>query len=559
MVMRLLLFLSLLLSVTGCGPSRLRKKDTPHYAVARVTTPILSTYDFKSVFGGKDGKTLSLDFEDQIIEVALVAFPGTVFKVKEGYKIDGNIVYRVSYDELPLPETWPVYVDKRFVEPTYIPPKPRNRTLPSKDEIIENLLAAEGRIYVWGGSYQKGIPQLLDFYPPTASLSPLMEEKWSLKGVDCSGLLYEATNGNTPRNTSLLLRHGRAVKIEGLDIDQIVAKVEPLDIIVWRGHICVILDKERTIQSRLDYDKEKEGFQGGVRIQKLRDILKKFIAERVPVNDYESAPQDNKSKFVIRRWLFEEGEDINLGKWNKEKLDKFLEKAFSLKDYGEHLKTLSAEFLNTSYEEKNLIGSETGQEVLVINPAEFNKLTFLENIEAMRRSASFSEFKKNLSKIRYRDGKVEYNKRNHFFTEWRDNNSEYIEDITLKLAKDKAIKVTRRLKVPKRTPFFIPGLFPRTLDITYIPTQSIDDAIMARLKTGDYVGIYSDDKKQDVSAAGIVIRENDKVYLRHASKEKQKVVEEELGKLLLAHKGLIILRPKTKKQNQKITMRANKI
>jgi len=123
-----------------------------------------------------------------------------------------------------------------------------------------------------------------------------------LKGLDCFCLLYYTTNGYTPRNTSSLVSYGNAVRIAGLKVDEIIQKVKPLDIIVWRGHVIIILDKEHVIESRLDYDKNKEEFQGGVRIRQLKEVLREIMKRRVPVESYQDKVEEGKEKFVIRRW-----------------------------------------------------------------------------------------------------------------------------------------------------------------------------------------------------------------------------------------------------------------
>jgi len=123
-----------------------------------------------------------------------------------------------------------------------------------------------------------------------------------LKGLDCSGLLYYATNGYTPRNTSSLLNYGKPVQIAGLKVDEIIQKVAPLDIIVWVGHVIIILDKEHIIESRLDYDKHKKGFQGGVKIRQLKKVLVEIMKRKVPVDNYKDKVKRGKRKFVIRRW-----------------------------------------------------------------------------------------------------------------------------------------------------------------------------------------------------------------------------------------------------------------
>ncbi|HPE85225.1 MAG TPA: hypothetical protein PLO43_03500, partial [Chlamydiales bacterium] len=61
-------------------------------------------------------------------------------------------------------------------------------------------------------------------------------------GVDCSGLLYEASYGLTPRNTSELISFGEERSLENL---------QPLDLLVWKGHVVIVLDPYHTIESRL--------------------------------------------------------------------------------------------------------------------------------------------------------------------------------------------------------------------------------------------------------------------------------------------------------------------
>ncbi|MBW1853760.1 MAG: peptidoglycan endopeptidase, partial [Deltaproteobacteria bacterium] len=114
--------------------------------------------------------------------------------------------------------------------------------------------------------------------------------------------LYETTGGSTPRNTSSLITFGEPVKIAGLSASQIIQTLKPLDIIVWMGHVIIVLDKERTIESRLDYDKEHEGNQGGVRIRTLKEVVDETRKERVPVDNYEDEVEKGKKKFVVRRW-----------------------------------------------------------------------------------------------------------------------------------------------------------------------------------------------------------------------------------------------------------------
>jgi cell wall-associated NlpC family hydrolase len=289
---------TILLSLTLAAPSP-AETIPPIYAVAVFPTPVLNTPDFKTVFGGRDGKTLHLDTSGLVREVEFVAIPGTVFHIEDSLKESGQTIYRVTTDEYPYPTRTGYFIDSRFVKTNSTPPSPRPKLLPSKQTVTDNLLAARGSIYVWGGNIRAGIPQQLQFYPPaTNSILPVKTlDMWQLRGVDCSGLLYEATDGYTPRNTSSLVTYGNPVRIAGMDTDSIIRRLEPLDLIVWSGHVMIVLDRKREIESRLD----KRG-NGGVVVRPLREALNELLKSRVPLDDYPTAAANWVKGFVIRRW-----------------------------------------------------------------------------------------------------------------------------------------------------------------------------------------------------------------------------------------------------------------
>ncbi len=275
--------------------------SAPLYAVALSPAPVLNTPDFAGVFGGRDGKTLRLDGCGQIREMEFVALPGTVFRVEEVINRGGPVIYRVTTDDYPYPTAKGYFIDSRFVKTSTGPLPPRPRNIPSRQTVIDNLLAAQGSRYVWGGNLREGVPRLLSFYPPAGGtpLTPATADLWQLAGVDCSGLLYEATGGFTPRNTSALIAYGAPVPIKGLDAAQIIRLVEPLDLIVWQGHVMIILDRERVIESRLDC----HGNGGGVRVRPLREALINILKTRVPLDNYPTPAGEGIKGFVIRRWF----------------------------------------------------------------------------------------------------------------------------------------------------------------------------------------------------------------------------------------------------------------
>ena len=73
----------------------------------------------------------------------------------------------------------------------------------------------------------------------------------------------------------------------------------------------------------------------------------------------------------------------------------------------------------------------------------------------------------------------------------------------------------------------------------------MDDSVCKKLLTGDYVGIYSRMPGLDVSHVGIIIKDRDSTYLRHASSEKEqrKVIDQDFKKYVSATPGILVLRP----------------
>jgi hypothetical protein len=275
--------------------------SAPLYAVAVSPTPVLNTPDFAGVFGGRDGKTIRLDGCVQIRETEFVALPGTVFRTEETINRGGPVIYRVTTDDYPYPTAKGYFIDSRFVKTSAGPLPPRPKNIPYRQTVIDNLLAAQGSRYVWGGNLREGVPGLLSFYPPASGtpLTPATADLWQLSGVDCSGLLYEATGGFTPRNTSALITYGTPVPIKGLNATRIIRKVEPLDLIVWQGHVMIILDRERIIESRLVC----HGNGGGVRVRSLREALIDILKSRQPLDNYPATAGKGVKGFVIRRWF----------------------------------------------------------------------------------------------------------------------------------------------------------------------------------------------------------------------------------------------------------------
>ena len=237
-------------------------------------------------------------------------------------------------------------------------------------------------------------------------------------------------------------------------------------------------------------------------------------------------------------------EQINLGKWTREELDILLQESSSIHDTGKRIDFLSAKFLGIRYMEATLIGHANTPEVFVINLEGVDCFTFIDYIESMRTSGSFSEFRENLKKIRYRSGDVIFEHRNHFFTDWSEYNSDLIDDITERVGKGTSIQVKKILNRKNDGTCFIPGISFKERQIVYISAKNVDDTVIRNLKTGDYIGMYSENPGLDVSHIGIAIKDTSDVFFRHASTKSMKVVDEDFQKYLSGKPGIIVLRPK---------------
>lgn len=204
-------------------------------ATARLPTPIFNTPQIPFL-----SLPLKKDAQNLIREIETIALPKTKFKCLRQVS---EFIYEVEAKEYP--SSTPLYADVRFLEPATLQTPERQKILPSRQQILDWLKSCVGIRYFWGGNWRQGIPEMLDIYPQLREALSQDREDAICLGVDCSGLLYEATNGSIPRNTSQLISYGRPLSNSEIQTDP-----QPLDLIVWKGHILIVLSSELLIESR---------------------------------------------------------------------------------------------------------------------------------------------------------------------------------------------------------------------------------------------------------------------------------------------------------------------
>jgi hypothetical protein len=236
---------------------------------------------------------------------------------------------------------------------------------------------------------------------------------------------------------------------------------------------------------------------------------------------------------------------INTGRWTEDELDRIIRKASGIADPGQRIALISEHFLNTPYQESTLIGSDHREEELVIDLSGLDCFTFIDYVEAMRLSRSFSDFQDRLKQGRYRGGLISYRTRNHFFTDWAAYRSAFVRDTTEETGRGRAKNLQKTLNRKDDGAFFLNGVEPVDRTITYIPTDELDESMLQRLRTGDYAGIYADSAGLDVSHVGIVIRAGVSLFLRHASSsvDLRKIVDQDFMQYMKGKPGLVMLRP----------------
>ncbi|MDE3045285.1 MAG: C40 family peptidase [Verrucomicrobiota bacterium] len=234
--------------------------------------PVLNVPHFEKIFSDQ----IPLNEKGHPLHNEFIALPDMCFRQ---VKQIGDSISEIAW---PAYGSDPLYIDLRFCSLVKAPIAQPTGILSAQD-LLKKMEQRIGVPYLWGGNWPEGIPEMLNYYPPKTSLSPRMQELWTFRGLDCSGLLFEAANGMTPRNTSQLIKWGISVKIEN---------IKPMDMIVYPGHVVFVRDQQTIIESAAST---------GVRVYPLGKRLAELQEKREWVEEF--LPQMNSScYFTIRRF-----------------------------------------------------------------------------------------------------------------------------------------------------------------------------------------------------------------------------------------------------------------
>ncbi|MEK6300977.1 MAG: N-acetylmuramoyl-L-alanine amidase-like domain-containing protein [Acidobacteriota bacterium] len=222
--------------------------------------------------------------------------------------------------------------------------------------------------------------------------------------------------------------------------------------------------------------------------------------------------------------------------FDKRRAERLVSALKAEKSFEAGIARVSGLFLGRPYVENPLGGGPRSPERFRISFDEFDCVTYVEIVIALARSKTPAAVVRELRGLRYRDGKVDWSRRNHYMIEWlaRNRSRGAVKDLTR--GRDTVVK-TRELDI-------VAG-FPATRVTFRLFPKRAFSRIRKRIRTGDLILFVSTRKNLDMFHAGIAVRLDDRVLLRHAARSAGKVIEQDLGTFLKEHRmpGFILARP----------------
>jgi len=196
----------------------------------------------------------------------------------------------------------------------------------------------------------------------------------------------------------------------------------------------------------------------------------------------------------------------------------------------------SNRFLGRSYLDAPLGGAFGQSEVFTATFDGFDCVTYIETVLALALSNTVSEFTDLLRQIRYDHGRVEWVSRNHYMVDWAERNEAAGLIVNLTTGDDTQEKTC--------TLNLIAGIPAKTVTFQYFPSP-ISKRVLDQINTGDLSLFVSLKDTLDIFHTGILIENEHRINVRHATRKTGEVIEQSLSEFanINAMKGLVLLRP----------------
>ena len=207
------------------------------------------------------------------------------------------------------------------------------------------------------------------------------------------------------------------------------------------------------------------------------------------------------------------------------------------------LEFLAAYFQGRPYASGTLSPANKGGEKLVARVDSFDCVTLVDNCYALVQADDLESYLQALKRFRYKNGKVAYAHRRHFFTTIVD-----CPEISFPRAfcLHKTDKMLNRKSLTER---WLEGIPMESRSICWLKTDELKLRLDS-LHTGDFLGVYSQKPGLDVVHAGIIVRNRNGLFVFHASRSRSRVLLEPLADFLGKQiTGVVILRSRFFSEN----------
>jgi cell wall-associated NlpC family hydrolase len=197
---------------------------------------------------------------------------------------------------------------------------------------------------------------------------------------------------------------------------------------------------------------------------------------------------------------------------------------------------ISEKLIGEPYRVNPMIGSAGSAEIFTAAMEGFDCVTYIETVLALAQSNDAPRFADTLRRIRYADGRIDWRRRNHYMSEWIRNN--------IRTGSVRRVPGLKASVEKQRTLNIVPGLPARRARFSCVPKASLLRQAK-RLQTGDLIFFASTRPHLDVFHCGIVVNNGNGLRLRHASRSRGGVVEQELAEFLKQNRmaGVMVVRP----------------
>jgi hypothetical protein len=200
-------------------------------------------------------------------------------------------------------------------------------------------------------------------------------------------------------------------------------------------------------------------------------------------------------------------------------IDHLIQESRGLPNVSQRIDFISGKLLGVRYKADTLIGGPKHPERFVVRDDAFDCVTFCEVVLAAAIARDLDEFETSLRRIRYDQGNVQYDQRNHYFADWCKRNVE--NGICRPVAIEPSVVIDKTVTWHRE-------FGRRHVSIVAISKETLL-ANAKLLAPGDIIGFTSRRASLDYYHTGLVaFGKSGELLLRNASQSRGRVVDDKM-------------------------------